>query len=49
MLSPSNPQQEGSSEVYQDGQSTSDHEAQMPKGGSTIKETDASENTHKQK
>ena len=51
MISPSNPEQEGSNEVYQDGRPNSTNEAQFAKAnnGGTIKETDAHENTHKQK
>lgn len=48
-VTPSNPGQEGNSEVIHDGMNNAGHEAQLPNGGQSIKETDASENTHKQK
>ncbi len=46
-VSPSNPGQKGSSEVYQDGKPQSTNQAQFKKAdtGKTIKETVHSENT----
>lgn len=49
MISTSNPEQKEQGEVRHDGMNDAGHEAQMPKGGQSIKQTDANENTHKQK